>query len=579
MGLTIEQLEQRIQQGWEKYPTPRPYISVKRSTYVKLKTFAVFIDAEFGEWEALPDGVMRGGMHHKRRQADTSPIPVTKEEFYDLYIAKNLSVSEIASMFSCNQSRIITKIREFDLKKPMALKLKLMAVTNQERYGCDSVFQNSEIRERARANIDIEKCQETYKATMLERYGVPNGFMHKDIIEKSKNTMVEKYGTPHALQSEVCRTKFRETIRKKYDDESLTWVSTNIKEIRDKIIATNKENLGVEFPFQSNEIQEKVTQSVIEKYGVDRIGKSPLVQHKIRKSILDRFGVHHLSSPDMRERIKETSLERYGCVCSLQNPEIAQKSYETKLKNESFNTSAAEKEIRQYVQSLISGIRYNVRDIIAPYELDIVVPEKRIAVEYNGFYWHSEAWHDEEYHLRKLKRCIEVGYRLVTIFENDWAERQMAVKGRLRSILGCNSFVVKATEAEVSIASNEEINSFLNEFHVQGTIPFEKSFKLTIDNSIVAVMTFSCEHNSRRLVLSRLCMRGDYTVIGAAKKLLDYASIKEPVIAYSDNRWPDDAEIYQQLNFQLEGHILPECFHVGKGGRVYDCGKEQWRLG
>ena len=96
MGLTVDQLEQRIHLGWIKCPTARPYISVKRETYIKLKAPATFIDDEFGEWEALPDGVMRGGMHPKRRQRDYSSITLSKEEFHDLYIIQNLTVKSLA---------------------------------------------------------------------------------------------------------------------------------------------------------------------------------------------------------------------------------------------------------------------------------------------------------------------------------------------------------------------------------------------------------------------------------------------------------------------------------------------------
>ena len=31
-----------------------------------------------------------------------------------------------------------------------------------------------------------------------------------------------------------------------------------------------------------------------------------------------------------------------------------------------------------------------VRDIIPPYELDIYIPDKKIAIEYDGLHWHSE---------------------------------------------------------------------------------------------------------------------------------------------------------------------------------------------
>lgn len=609
-AITIEELKHRIHFGWEKYPEPRPYINIKEDTYTKLKGSAVFMDADFGEWEATPDGVMRGGMHPKRRQRDYSVIQVSKEEFFELYITQNLTLKELATHFGCNYAKVIHKIREFDLKKPMDLKLKLMAVTNRERYGCDHAMQNTEICKRQHDNRDVEKFKETYKNTMQARYGVDNGFQDKDIWERAKKTMLGTYGSIHALQVEECREKYKSTIRKKYDDPSLEWAGYNVEEIRNKANATNQSNLGVDFPFQSNEIQEKVKCTFMENHGVDSVGKVPEIQAKSREGILKRWGVHHLTLPEMRERIKQTSLRDYGCVCSLQNPEVAQKSYETRRKNDSFNKSAGEKELRQYVQDLIPDVRYSVRDVIAPYELDIVIPSKGIAIEYNGLYWHSEAQKDKNYHAMKLNLCKTAGYRLIQVFEHEWYERNIAVKSRIKAILGCNQHTIGARETCFSVASSEDAVSFLKEFHVQGGARIESAFKLTLDGLIVAVMTFARHHRqtSKELVLNRFCVREGYSIIGGAAKLLKNANIKEPVVSYSDDRW-SEGEIYQRLNFSLEAQLRPDYFYyTGKGWaskqsmkktkeeavlgvsehelrlaqgylRVYDCGKKRWRLG
>jgi very-short-patch-repair endonuclease len=311
----------------------------------------------------------------------------------------------------------------------------------------------------------------------------------------------------------------------------------------------------------------------------------------------------------MRERIKQTSLETYGTPCSLQNPEVAQKSYETRIKNDSFNSSAGEKELRQFIQDIVSDVSYNDRNIIAPYELDIVIPQKNIAIEYNGLYYHSEAHKDKNYHAMKLARCNAVGYRLVTIFEHEWLERKNAVKSRLRAILGCNSNIIGARKTEVSVATVDEVLPFLNEFHIQGGVRFEKAFKLTYKGIIVAVMTLARHHRqtSKELILNRFCVRDNYTVIGGIAKLLKSADIKEPLVSYSDDRW-SEGDIYQRLNFKLEAQIQPDYFYFNKSGifskqskkktkeeaalgisehelrlsqgylRVYDCGKKRWRL-
>ena len=52
--------------------------------------------------------------------------------------------------------------------------------------------------------------------------------------------------------------------------------------------------------------------------------------------------------------------------------------------------SNQEREVYEYVKTIYEGeIQLNTRKMISPFELDIYLPEKRIAIEYNGNYWHS----------------------------------------------------------------------------------------------------------------------------------------------------------------------------------------------
>lgn len=51
--------------------------------------------------------------------------------------------------------------------------------------------------------------------------------------------------------------------------------------------------------------------------------------------------------------------------------------------------------IEEVIASWLEELGYDVlrsdRGIIAPYELDLVLPEKAIAVEFNGFFWHNSS--------------------------------------------------------------------------------------------------------------------------------------------------------------------------------------------
>ena len=92
-------------------------------------------------------------------------------------------------------------------------------------------------------------------------------------------------------------------------------------------------------------------------------------------------------------------------------------------------SSSEELEIYKFVSSFYNGpcIR-NSRDVISPLELDLYYPEKKIAIEYNGDYWHSEEFKPKDYHYNKFKRCAESGITLVSIFENYWCKISDAIK-------------------------------------------------------------------------------------------------------------------------------------------------------
>ena len=64
------------------------------------------------------------------------------------------------------------------------------------------------------------------------------------------------------------------------------------------------------------------------------------------------------------------------------------------------NTSSEENEISEYIEGLIDdNIILNSRDIISPNELDIYVPSRNVAFEYDGLYWHSDKFVGRDYHL------------------------------------------------------------------------------------------------------------------------------------------------------------------------------------
>lgn len=78
------------------------------------------------------------------------------------------------------------------------------------------------------------------------------------------------------------------------------------------------------------------------------------------------------------------------------------------------------------LNKLITKAEPNNRKIIHPKELDLWIPEYKIAIEYNGTYWHAEERQNNIYiHREKSILCHEKGIRLIHIFEFEDLDEQI----------------------------------------------------------------------------------------------------------------------------------------------------------
>ena len=102
--------------------------------------------------------------------------------------------------------------------------------------------------------------------------------------------------------------------------------------------------------------------------------------------------------------------------------------------------STAEDVLRQDISAIYKGtIKSNTRKIITPLELDIYLPELKIAIEYNGTYWHSSKNNkDISYHLNKSLLSRQLGIRLIHIYEFEPYQTQIQLLKDL--ILGIDNY-------------------------------------------------------------------------------------------------------------------------------------------
>lgn len=116
-------------------------------------------------------------------------------------------------------------------------------------------------------------------------------------------------------------------------------------------------------------------------------------------------------------------------------------------------SSQPEQEIANYISTFYTGkcIR-NSKNVITPLELDLYYPEKKIAIEFNGDYWHSDLFKENNYHSNKFRICSENNILLISIFESDWNNCRDAIK----------SYIIDSFNNILNSLSYAEDNSYMN---------------------------------------------------------------------------------------------------------------------
>lgn len=89
--------------------------------------------------------------------------------------------------------------------------------------------------------------------------------------------------------------------------------------------------------------------------------------------------------------------------------------------------SFSEKELCKYIKSIYDNVIIeNSRNIISPLELDIFLPDIKLAIEFNGMYWHS--LRPDGYHDKKIELCNKKGIKLIYVWEDEWKSKNDEVK-------------------------------------------------------------------------------------------------------------------------------------------------------
>ena len=225
-----------------------------------------------------------------------------------------------------------------------------------------------------------------------------------------------------------------------------------------------------------------------------------------------------------------------------------------------YKTSIYEKEIHNFLNNL--NIKYEIHNnkiLNNNLELDAFIPDKNIAIEFNGLYWHSELFKDKFYHYNKWKECYDKKIQLIQIWEDDWKYKQNIVKSLLKAKLNLIEHKIYARKCIIKNVSKNDTEDFLCKNHLQGNSISSINLGLYYNNELVSLMTFSKSrfnkiNNAYELI--RFCNKLDTIVIGGANKLFNYflkTFNVNHIFSYSSCDI-SNGSIYYKLGFNLIKH-------------------------
>lgn len=390
---------------------------------------------------------------------------------------------------------------------------------------------------------------EKSKAISLLKYGVEN----KSYLEENKKHMSE-VSKNNSKERTVKRNK---TNMKRYGTCDFINSDKAKKTIIEKYGSV--ENYNIEMGKRRKERFKNASEKFCEENDCSMFSEifEPCIKHSA--STLN----YCVEQADVKLLMFENVPYIRNCDISLMNEQL------DKIGKNYSHSSKDEQELVKFIKSIYSDeIIENDRTIIFPKELDVYIPNKKVAIEFDGLYWHStEHQKNKNYHLNKTIMCEEKGIRLIHIFEDEWKCKQDIVKSIISSSLGVYEEKIFARMCEVKEVDDSTFRKFCNENHIQGECNSSERLGLFYHDELVQCVGFGKSRFTRNEnELIRMVTKLNTQVIGGFSKLMKYYG--KECISYVDRRL-FNGKGYLSSGFEKIFANKPNYYYTKKFERFY----------
>jgi len=498
------------------------------------------------------------------------------ENIIRLYKTDVKSTHKLSEMFGVGHKKISQVLKENNVE--------INKKGGQEKIGNSDIIEKSKINRYVTDTIGhklIVVCKKTNK--IFDDVNNVSGCLTRHIVET--------YGDVDIPVTNYQRKKYEHINNKKWFEEYFDIREILKKDYRKCCLCdwetTDIENKTGCFETHINSVHKITLNEYLEKFPQDiKYHKTYLKEKERITEFLDEKNYVRckLCDQKMKTITNKHLMEKHNISCydykiKFPNEILSSKltrskmSHNTKMSNINMSptwSSSGEIELREFIESLgFKTEKGKNRKILNGKEIDIIIPEFKIGIEYNGLYFHTEKMgKNSSYHLNKTIECNKIGYKLIQIFEDEWVVKKDLVKSKIRHILKINNGI-KIGGRNVIIKRIDSLlkSNFLNINHIQGNDNSKIHYGGFYKNELIGVMTFNDKRNmtknkDEQYELSRYSIKEGYVVNGLASKFIKtFKNEYSPknIISFADRRWTLDPEnnLYIKMGFKLVGINKP----------------------
>ena len=371
-----------------------------------------------------------------------------------------------------------------------------------------------------------------YKDTVMRKYGVENVSQSEEIKEKKRNTSIKNFGVDNHAKLESSRKRCSEVNKK----NAKSRISKGRK---------TKENSIIKFE-QENDCISLVHLNKRDNIGYDKYGRFSEAIHKMELDYLEYKDNIFVKNEDVPK------IHEYRKICH------------------EHLTSYFENDILDFVKSIYSGkVLNNIRKIIYPKELDIYIPQKKVAIECDGLYWHSNEIKPNNYHLDKTTACEEKGIQLLHIFEDEWNFKKDICKSIIAESLSIYQNIIDSKECIVNKISENLAKEFLENNSIYEFEVCDDYFGLFYNDELIYVISLK---NKQSIIQE--CSKLNTFVENGLNKLIDFIITRDNYSVFIEvDRRLQNIEFYKSCGFEKVSESEPNYFYIFGGKREKEISK------